>query len=136
MVTSRSLDVWMNGYAVGRLTKGAAGEMLFVYADAWIAQDGSRSISLSMPLRQALIGRMSYTTSSTTYCPTADRFAIVFKPGLGFPAFTPLTFSKQSSGRLAPPCAVLFPYYGIGPSSCSDLVSPFLHFDQMNDGMR
>ncbi len=53
MVTSRSLDVWMNGYAVGRLTKGAAGDMLFVYADAWLAQDGSRPISLSMPLRQS-----------------------------------------------------------------------------------
>lgn len=53
MVTARTLGVWMNGYAVGRLTKGAAGEMLFSYVDTWLAQEGARPVSLSMPLRQS-----------------------------------------------------------------------------------
>ncbi|MFO7582459.1 type II toxin-antitoxin system HipA family toxin [Guyparkeria sp.] len=43
----------MNGYAIGRLKKGVAGEMLFSYADSWLAQEGARPISLSMPLQQS-----------------------------------------------------------------------------------
>lgn len=45
------LDVYMNGYLVGELTKSSTGSHQFAYAQQWLAIPGSRPISLSMPLR-------------------------------------------------------------------------------------
>lgn len=45
------LDVYMNGYRVGILTKTASGAHHFSYDEHWLGLPGSRPISLSMPLR-------------------------------------------------------------------------------------
>ena len=45
------LDVYMNGYLVGQLTKSTTGSHLFKYTRQWLDTSGSRPISLSMPLR-------------------------------------------------------------------------------------
>ncbi|MBW8186568.1 type II toxin-antitoxin system HipA family toxin [Shewanella nanhaiensis] len=46
------LDIYMNGYLVGELTKSTTGSHLFEYAPQWLDTQGSRPISLSMPLRK------------------------------------------------------------------------------------
>ncbi|MBN3079172.1 type II toxin-antitoxin system HipA family toxin [Pectobacterium polaris] len=45
------LDVYMNGYRVGILTKTGSGAHHFSYDANWLGLPGSRPISLSMPLR-------------------------------------------------------------------------------------
>ncbi|HHQ4808470.1 MULTISPECIES: type II toxin-antitoxin system HipA family toxin [Aeromonas] len=46
-----NLAVYMNGYRVGTFTKTTSGTHHFQYHESWLAQPGSRPISLSMPLR-------------------------------------------------------------------------------------
>lgn len=46
-----ALDVYMNGYRVGILTKTGSGAHHFSYDAGWLGLAGSRPISLSMPLR-------------------------------------------------------------------------------------
>lgn len=46
-----ALDVYMNGYRVGILTKTGSGAHHFSYDADWLGLPGSRPISLSMPLR-------------------------------------------------------------------------------------
>ena len=46
-----NLAVYMNGYRVGTFTKTTSGAHQFQYHESWLAQPGSRPISLSMPLR-------------------------------------------------------------------------------------
>ncbi|MBK0033059.1 type II toxin-antitoxin system HipA family toxin [Erwinia sp. S43] len=46
-----ALDVYMNGYHVGVLTKTGSGAHHFTYDANWIGLPGSRPVSLSMPLR-------------------------------------------------------------------------------------
>lgn len=46
-----NLAVYMNGYRVGTFTKTTSGAHQFQYRESWLAQPGSRPISLSMPLR-------------------------------------------------------------------------------------
>ncbi|MBV7317257.1 type II toxin-antitoxin system HipA family toxin [Shewanella sp. NIFS-20-20] len=46
------LDIYMNGYLVGEFTKSTTGSHLFEYAPQWLEIQGSRPISLSMPLRK------------------------------------------------------------------------------------
>ena len=46
-----ALDVYMNGYRVGTLTKTGTGAHHFAYDADWLGLPGSRPISLSMPLR-------------------------------------------------------------------------------------
>jgi len=45
------LEVYMNGYRVGILTKTGSGAHHFAYDENWLVLPGSRPISLSMPLR-------------------------------------------------------------------------------------
>ncbi len=45
------LNVAMNGYLVGTLTKTATGAHTFSYSSDWLIQLGARPISLSLPLR-------------------------------------------------------------------------------------
>ncbi|PVY72790.1 HipA N-terminal domain-containing protein [Pectobacterium versatile] len=49
-----ALDVYMNGYRVGILTKTGSGAHHFSYDANWLGLPGSRPISLSMPLRHQL----------------------------------------------------------------------------------
>ncbi len=46
------LDIYMNGYLVGELSKSTTGSHLFQYAPQWLETQGGRPISLSMPLRK------------------------------------------------------------------------------------
>ncbi|WOA53789.1 type II toxin-antitoxin system HipA family toxin [Dickeya solani] len=46
-----ALDVYMNGYRVGILTKAGSGAHHFSYDANWLELPGSRPLSLSMPLR-------------------------------------------------------------------------------------
>lgn len=46
-----TLDVYMNGYRVGHLSRNDSGAHTFRYDEMWIDKDGARPISLSMPLR-------------------------------------------------------------------------------------
>ncbi|HGE8240846.1 type II toxin-antitoxin system HipA family toxin [Aeromonas veronii] len=56
-----NLAVYMNGYRVGTFTKTTSGAHQFQYHESWLAQPGSRPISLSMPLRhQAYRGDETY----------------------------------------------------------------------------
>ncbi|MGQ4868970.1 type II toxin-antitoxin system HipA family toxin [Aeromonas caviae] len=56
-----NLAVYMNGYRVGTFTKTTSGTHQFQYHGSWLAQPGSRPISLSMPLRhQAYRGDEAY----------------------------------------------------------------------------
>ncbi|HHQ4765334.1 type II toxin-antitoxin system HipA family toxin [Aeromonas veronii] len=56
-----NLAVYMNGYGVGTFTKTTSGAHQFQYHESWLAQPGSRPISLSMPLRhQAYRGDEAY----------------------------------------------------------------------------
>ena len=56
-----NLAVYMNGYRVGTFTKTTSGAHQFQYHESWLAQPGSRPISLSMPLRhQAYRGDEAY----------------------------------------------------------------------------
>ncbi|NQZ49394.1 MAG: type II toxin-antitoxin system HipA family toxin [Moritella sp.] len=48
-----NLNVAMNGYLVGALTKTATGAHTFTYSKDWLTQKGARPISLSLPLRAA-----------------------------------------------------------------------------------
>lgn len=53
------LDVYMNGFSVGYLKRYDSGAHEFGYYEQWLAQDGARPISLSMPLRHdAYSGRV------------------------------------------------------------------------------
>lgn len=45
-----SLNVFMNGEEVGRLTASSTGQLLFSYADTWLRSDAVRPLSLSLPL--------------------------------------------------------------------------------------
>ena len=57
----KTLGVWMNGIHVGQLTKSASGSLEFVYMSEWLATDGARPISLSMPLQhRAHVGEIVY----------------------------------------------------------------------------
>ena len=49
--TARALSVWMNGERVGTWTTRPGKANEFRYAQEWLAADGARPISLSMPLR-------------------------------------------------------------------------------------
>lgn len=49
-VVSNGLQVYLNGVLVGKLTK-ESGALSFEYNGSWLAQDGARPISLSLPLR-------------------------------------------------------------------------------------
>lgn len=54
----QTLDVYMNGYRVGYFSRKDSGAHLFRYDTNWLAKDGARPISLSMPLRhEAYAGR-------------------------------------------------------------------------------
>ncbi|KXS33955.1 MAG: HipA [Idiomarina sp. T82-3] len=46
-----TLDVYMNGYRVGQLTRDDSGAHTFRYDEVWIDKEGARPISLSLPLR-------------------------------------------------------------------------------------
>ena len=48
---TRRLAVWMNGQHAGNWTIDARGQHEFRYEQAWIETDGTRPISLSMPLQ-------------------------------------------------------------------------------------
>jgi serine/threonine-protein kinase HipA len=48
-----TLDVYMNGIKVGEYTRTKSGANRFTYDRAWLDNPGKRSISLSMPLREA-----------------------------------------------------------------------------------
>lgn len=53
-----ALDVYMNGYKVGQFSRGNSGAHAFRYDELWLALEGARPISLSMPLRHdAYVGR-------------------------------------------------------------------------------
>lgn len=76
-----ALDVYMNGYRVGILTKTGSGAHHFSYDTNWLGLLGSRPISLSMPLRQPrtsssyrLVG--SRATLTRLICPIALRMNI------------------------------------------------------------
>lgn len=57
----KTLSVWMNGIQVGRLTKSLPGALAFGYTQEWLEMNGSRPISLSMPLQQkAYTGELAY----------------------------------------------------------------------------
>ncbi len=57
----KTLGVWMNGIQVGELTQSSSGGLSFAYVPGWLATEGARPISLSMPLRhQAYIGEVPY----------------------------------------------------------------------------
>lgn len=58
---TRKLGVWMNGIHVGSLVKSASGALEFTYTPEWLATDGTRPISLSMPLQhRAYSGEIVY----------------------------------------------------------------------------
>ena len=65
-VVMANLAVYMNGYRVGTFTKTTSGAHQFQYHESWLAQPGSRPISLSMPLRHQAYRGMKPITSSTT----------------------------------------------------------------------
>lgn len=48
------LTVALNGIEVGVLSKRLDGSMTFQYSDTWLAQNGARPISLSLPLSQTV----------------------------------------------------------------------------------
>ena len=52
-----ALSVWWDGKIVGRLTLDEHGDMGFVYAAAWLANPQARSISRSLPKREAPFDR-------------------------------------------------------------------------------
>lgn len=53
-----TLDIYMNGYRVGHLSRIDSGAHIFRYDEMWIVKEGARPISLSMPLRHdAYTGR-------------------------------------------------------------------------------
>lgn len=52
MVKNDILNIWMNGYLVGKLSN-KKGKLAFGYSPAWLNTDGARPLSLSMPLREA-----------------------------------------------------------------------------------
>lgn len=57
----KTLGVWMNGMHVGALTLSVSGALEFAYSSEWLDRDGSRPISLSMPLQhRAYIGEVVY----------------------------------------------------------------------------
>lgn len=48
-----TLDVYLNGYLVGEFKKSSNGAHSFSYSTSWLALNGSRPISLSMPLAKS-----------------------------------------------------------------------------------
>mgnify|MGYP002639416018 CR=1 FL=1 len=57
----QTLDIWMNGFSIGRLSKSTSGAVYFQYLDSWLNTPGARPFSLSMPLqRQAYSGEVVY----------------------------------------------------------------------------
>lgn len=52
---AQRLTVAMNGEVVGTLHRDGSGAMSFQYDPAWLAEPGSRAISLSLPLQHARI---------------------------------------------------------------------------------
>lgn len=50
---TQTLTVAMNGDVVGNLYRDGSGAMSFQYAPEWLAQPGSRAISLSLPLQHS-----------------------------------------------------------------------------------
>ncbi len=62
MVTKhQALNVWMNGLFIGHLIKNSSGAVGFSYSSGWLATEGARPISLSMPLRhQTYSGELVY----------------------------------------------------------------------------
>ncbi len=47
---NRNLNLLMNGFLIGKLTKNASGSLEFAYDQKWLNTPGSRPISLSLPL--------------------------------------------------------------------------------------
>ena len=57
----RRLGVWTNGIHIVMLTQSAPGALEFAYTPEWLATDGARPISLSMPLQhRAYAGEIVY----------------------------------------------------------------------------
>ncbi len=57
----KTLGVWMNGIPVGDLAKSGPGALTFTYRSEWLAIDGARPVSLSMPLQhRAYTGEVVY----------------------------------------------------------------------------
>lgn len=52
---TRSLDVWMNGEAVGTWSVSPRGGHAFAYAAEWLANPNCRPLSLSLPLSQKTV---------------------------------------------------------------------------------
>lgn len=48
---TRTLDVWWDGRRVGHFTQDRHGELGFVYAPEWLADETARSLSVSLPKR-------------------------------------------------------------------------------------
>lgn len=56
-MTTRALTVWWDTKPVGRLTMDIHGDLGFTYAASWLADDGARAISQSLPLREEAFSR-------------------------------------------------------------------------------
>ena len=57
----KKLNVLMNGFVIGKLTKHTSGALTFRYEQSWLQETGARPISLSLPLlEQEYKGDMVY----------------------------------------------------------------------------
>jgi serine/threonine-protein kinase HipA len=76
MVTSKPVDclnVLMNGICVGQLTKLPTGAIAFQYDRQWLAAQGTRPLSLSLPLRQDIYQGENVYNFFDNLLPDSDR---------------------------------------------------------------
>lgn len=68
-----TLDVYLNGRLVGKLTRAASGAVDFAYADEWLGWDHAFGISLSLPLRSERYRGDSVTAVFDNLLPDDDQ---------------------------------------------------------------
>jgi len=74
-MSDRSLIVWWDRHAIGRLVQDRHGDLSFAYLTDWLANPDARPISRALPLREAVFNRRECRPFFGGLLPEADQLA-------------------------------------------------------------
>lgn len=97
---ARSLDVYLLGQCVGRLTQDVHGDMGFQYAESWLAQPAAVALSQSLPLRAEPFSRRECRGFFGGILPEAEKREIIAR-NLGISARNDVAMLEEIGGECA-----------------------------------
>lgn len=110
----RALDVWWGDRIVGQLTQNEHGDLGFVYAPAWLADEHARSLSASLPKRAKAFGKRECRPFFAGLLPEEHQREVVARV-LGVSRANDFSLLDRLGGDVAGAIELLPP--GIEPSS-------------------